>query len=298
MTPNTRTWPGLSGQQAGIALMCLAMLIFAFQDTLSKYLVAKYDVFLITAIRYWFMALLVTVLAARSVGGIRATAHSRYPLRQIARGLLLAGQICILATSFVILGLIETHAIFAACPLLIAALARPFLGERVGWRSWTAIAIGFSGVLIILQPGFGVFSPYSLIAVAGCFVFAAYSLLTRYVATADNAATSFFWTGIVGMLALTPLGLWRWEPLTPTDSAVMAILCIASCSGHFILIRAYTLAEANIIQPFSYLQLAFAAVLAVIFFGEVLEPNVAIGAVLVVGAGLFTILSQRKKAAA
>ena len=295
MSTSAPVMPRLSGQQAGIGLMCLAMLIFAFQDTLSKYLVAQYDVFMVTAIRYWFMALFATVLAARHLGGLRATIRTRYPLQQIARGLLLATQICIMVTSFVLLGLIETHAIFAACPLLIAALARPFLGEHVSWRSWIAIAVGFFGVLIILKPGFGVFSVVSRIAVAGCFVFAAYSLLTRFVAGSDQAATSFFWTGIVGMVALTPLGLWNWEPMAAPDYAVMAVLCVASGAGHFTLIRAYTLAEANVVQPFSYLQLVFATVLAVIFFGEAVELNVAIGAILVGGAGRFTLLSQRSR---
>ncbi len=280
--------------RAGIALMCVTMLIFAFQDTLSKYLASRYDVILVTTIRFWFMAVVAILVASRHGGGLGATARSARPLLQILRGALLAGQVCIMVTSFVLLGLIETHAIFAATPLLIAALSGPFLGERVGWRRWTAIGIGFLGVLVILKPGFGVFSPYALVAVVACAVFATYSLLTRAVAEHDEAVTSFFYTGVVGMTVLTPFGLWRWEAMTPGDAAVMALLCVTAGAGHFLLIRVYAMAEASAVQPFSYLQLAFASALAVTFLGETLAPNVAIGAALVVSAGLFTLWRERK----
>lgn len=284
--------------RAGIALMCGTMLIFAFQDTLSKYLGARYDVVFIVAIRFWFMALLAVFVAARSAGGFRATMRSGRPVLQVLRGVMLAGQVCIMVTSFVLLGLIETHAIFAATPLLIAALSGPFLGERVGWRRWAAIGVGFLGVLIILKPGFGVFSPYAFIAITASMVFATYSLLTRAVAEHDAATTSFFYTGVVGMIVLTPLGLWRWEWMATGDAAVLALLCVTAGVGHFLLIRVYAMAEASAVQPFSYLQLVFASVLAVSFLGETLSLNVAGGAVLIVSAGLFTIWRERVRASA
>ena len=279
--------------RAGILLMCLVMLLFAFQDTLSKHLVARYDVFLVTAIRYGFMAALAVALAVRREGGLRATIATRHAPIQVVRGLLLAFQICIVVTSFVTLGVIGTHAILAATPLLIAALAGPTLGERVGWRTWAAIGAGLVGVLVIVRPGSGAFSAYALIPVGGCFTFAAYSLLTRRVARDDAPATSFLWTGLTGLAVLAPIGLWRWEPMAGPDAAIMALLCVTAGAGHFLLIRTYAMAEANVLQPFSYLQLAFASVLAVAFLGERLEAHVAIGAAIVVAAGTFTLVRER-----
>ena len=278
--------------RAGIVLMCLVMAIFAFQDTLSKHLAQTYNVFLVAMIRYWFMAALAVALASRVPGGVRAAARTTRLPAQLLRGLLLALQICLLVAAFVSFGLIETHAVFAATPLLIAALAAPTLGERVGWRRWVAIGIGFAGVLVILRPGVGVFSPYALIALVACVNFAIYSLLTRSVAADDEPATSFLWTGIVGLVVLTPIGLWRWQSMNGADWAVMALLCVVSGFGHLLLIRVYALAEASAVQPFSYLQLVFATVLAVAFLGETLSAPVALGAALVVGAGVFTILSR------
>lgn len=286
------TFREAQSNRLGIALMCLTMLVFATQDALSKHLVSRYDVFVVTAIRYWFMALLATMLAARHMGGLRATVRSARPALQIGRGLLLASQICVMVTAFVLLGLIETHAIFASAPLLVTALAGPLLGEKLGWDRWAAVVIGFLGVLVILQPGFGVFRPAALIAVVACVVFASYVLLTRVVARFDDAATSFFWTGVVGLVVLTPIGLWRWEWMTPLDGALMALLCVLSGTGHFLLIRVYAVSEANAVQPFTYLQLVFATVIAVTVLGETLAPNVAIGAAIVVSAGLFSLWRQ------
>ncbi len=129
------------------------------------------------------------------------------------RGLLLAGEICVMVASFTIVGLVESHAVFACYPLLVAAFSGPILGEAVGWRRWAAIGVGFLGVLVILQPGVAVFQPASLIALTSATMFALYGLLTRYAARKDSAATSFFWTGTVGATAMTCVGVWFWEPI-------------------------------------------------------------------------------------
>ena len=138
-------------------------------------------------IRYWFFAAFVLAIAAASPGGIRRVARSGAPRLQVFRGLLLAVEICVVVLSFVLLGLIGTHAIFAVYPLLVAALAGPVLGEYVGWRRGLAILVGLLGVLVILRPGFQVFSPVALVPLAGALMFALYDLLTRKVALVDRA---------------------------------------------------------------------------------------------------------------
>jgi drug/metabolite transporter (DMT)-like permease len=197
--------------------------------------------------------------------------------------------------AFVYLGLVEAHAIFTCYPLLVAALSGPILGEKVGWRRWSAIGIGFVGVLVILRPGYAVFSPLALIPLVAAFLFALYGLLTRYAARADGPATSFFYTGVLGALAMTPPGLWFWEKMSPADWGFMAALCCAALLGHWLLIKAYDAAEASAVQPFAFLQLPFAATLGILVFGDTLAWNVAIGTVIVAGAGLFTLWRARKR---
>jgi drug/metabolite transporter (DMT)-like permease len=124
-------------------------------------------------------------------------------------------------------------------------------------------------------------------------MFALYGLLTRYVARFDAAPVSFFWTGVVGAIAMTPFGLANWTWMTPTDWAWMGTLCCTAILGHWLMIRAYAVAEASAIQPFAYLQLVFASGIGLFVFGEVLRVNVAVGAGIVVAAGVFTLWRQR-----
>ncbi len=280
----------------GIWLMVATAFVFAMQDGLSRHLAGEYNVFMIIMIRYWFFASFVIVVAARQAGGIRQAAATQQPLLQMFRGVLLALEVCVMVSAFVLLGLVESHAVFAVYPLLIAALSGPVLGEKVGWRRWGAIGIGFTGVIIILQPGFGVFQPAALLALLAALMFALYGLLTRYAARKDSAAVSFFWTGTTGAVTMTLIGIWFWEPMLPGDWLWMALLCMTSAFSHFLLIRAYEVAEASAVQPFAYLQLPFAAGLGVLVFSETVRTNVLIGSGVVVAAGLFTLWRARVKA--
>ncbi len=285
---NNNTW-------LGIWLMIATTAVFASQDAISRHLASEYNVFMVVMIRYWFFAAFVIALAVRKAGGVRRVALTKQPLMQMFRSVLLVVEICVMVTAFTLLGLTESHAVFTSYPLLIAALSGIVLGESVGWRRWTAIAVGFVGVLIILQPSGGVFSIYALVPLASALMFALYGLLTRYVARQDSAATSFFWTGTAGAVAATLIGIWFLEPMTPSDSMWMAALCVTGVTGHFTLIKCYEVAEAGVVQPFAFLQLVFAAALGITIFGETLRINVAIGAAIVVAAGLFTLWREHQK---
>ncbi|WP_299046862.1 DMT family transporter [uncultured Tateyamaria sp.] len=279
----------------GIALMIAVSVVFASQDGISRHLAAEYNVFMVVMIRYWFFAAFVVAVAARKAGGVRAAAQTQQPVVQGLRGLLLAAEICVMVTAFTVLGLVESHAVFAAYPLLVAALSGPILGEHVGWRRWAAIGVGFIGVLFILKPGLGVFDPAAVIPLASAIMFAVYGLLTRYVARDDSTATSFFWTGTSGAVAMTCVGLWFWEPMSGPDWAWMGALCMTGALGHWLLIRTYEVAEASAVQPFAYFQMVFAAAVGISVFGEVLEVNVIIGAAIIVAAGLFTLWRERQQ---
>ncbi|MEJ8562885.1 DMT family transporter [Yoonia sp. GPGPB17] len=273
----------------GILLMIATTFVFAVQDGISRHLAENYNVIMIVMIRYWFFAAFVITIATRQSGSIHAAAATKQPILQITRGTLLALEICVMVSAFVLLGLVESHAIFACYPLLIAALSGPVLGEKVGWRRWVAIGIGFIGVLVILQPGYTVFAPAAVVPLAAATLFALYGLLTRYAARQDTTTTSFFWTGTSGAVVMTIAGVWFWEPLTATDWLWMGALCITGAGGHWLLIKTYEVAEASEVQPFAYLQLVFATAIGLLVFGETLRPNVAVGAAIVVAAGLFTL---------
>lgn len=279
----------------GVTLMIASTIVFALQDGISRHLAGSYNTMMVVMIRYWFFAAFVIALAARAPGGLRRATGTQQPLLQIFRGVLLAAEICVAVYGFTLLGLIDSIAVFICYPLLVAALSGPVLGEAVGWRRWSAIGVGFLGVMIILQPGAGVFEPAAVIPLVSALMFALYGLLTRYAARRDTAATSFFWTGVSGAVTMTAVGLFFWEPMARADWVWMALLCVMGVTGHFLLIKCYEVAEAGAVQPFAYFHMVWAAALGLLVFGETLRSNVVIGSTLVVAAGLFTLWRERQK---
>lgn len=275
--------------------MAVTMLIFAVQDGISQYLAREYNVFFIVMVRYWFFALFVVILCSKQPGGLRKAISTKQPFLQVFRGALLALEVIVMITSFTLLGLIESHAIFSIYPLLVAALSGPILKEFVGWKRWSAIFIGFIGVMIILKPSNNVFSLEAIIPLVAALMFALYSLLTRYAARQDTSMTSFFWTGIIGAVVMSIVGSGYWIALKPVDWAWLGLLCILACLAHYLLIKCYELSEASSLQPFAYLQLLFATIIGLWIFSEKLEVHVVMGALLVVLSGLFAIWRERQK---
>lgn len=276
----------------GILMMVATTVIFALQDGITRHLTSQYPVQLVVMFRFWFIAAFVLILAWRK-GNLSAMFGTRQKPLHIARGLILVAQISITGVAFAKIGLIESHSLLTSYPLWVAALSGPVLGEKVGWRRWTAISVGFAGILVMLRPGVGILSFWSVMPLFAAFLFGLYALLTRKAAARDGADVSFFWTGIVGAVAMSAIGLPTFEAFAPVDYAFMFFLCLTSATGHWCMIRAYDLAEAAAVQPFAYLQLVWIAALGVLFYGETLRPAVVAGSVLVVAAGLFTLWRQR-----
>ena len=277
----------------GIALMIAAVALFAAQDGISRYLAAEYNTILIVMIRYWIFTATVLAIFATRPGGILGVAKTPRPWLQFGRGALLAAEIIVAVQSFVLIGLIGAHAVFATFPLIVAALSGPILGEHIGWRRWTAIGVGFIGILILLRPGIEPFSPYILLPILSAIMFALYQLLTRKVAAFDAPATSFFWTGIGGVVVMTAIGPFFWEPIAAKDWPWMITLAITALVGHFLLIKALAVAEAGTIQPFNYFHLVFIALIGTTVFGETLDTWTVVGATIVVCAGLFTLFRAK-----
>ena len=281
----------------GIALMIAAVFVFTLQDALSKHLAAAYNPLMVVMIRYWVFAAFVLALALRRPGGLRSGIATRHPGLHMARAALLIAEICIIVTSYTLIGLIDTHAVFAVCPLIIVALSGPVLGEKVGLARWLAIAAGLAGVLVILQPGTGVFSAAALLPLASATMFALYSLLTRRATQAEDAFLSLFWSGIFGAGLITGIGLFWWEPMTGADWLWMGLYGGLGVFANWLLIRCYEVAEASAVQPFAYFQIVFVSIAGLVVFGETLAPHVVLGAAIVVGAGLVTLLYGRRPAA-
>lgn len=279
-----------------IGLLCAlsSALIFSVQDGISKHLGQAYPPIFVVMIRYWVFAVFVLALASRNPGGIVSTAKAKRPWLQICRGVLLVIQIIISIYSFSRVGLAQTHTIFAATPLVVACLSVPILGETVGWRRWTAIGVGFLGILLIVNPADATFDSRIIIPIGCTVVFALYAVLTRMASRTDTSQTSFFYTGMAGAVAITVIGPFFWATITPQDWFWMIALCFTGMSGHYLLIRAFDVLDAVVVQPMSYIQSVMVCIIGTVLFGEVMTWNMVFGCAIVIGAGLFTIWREAR----
>lgn len=274
-------------------MLVVATLFFAWQDALTKHLVQTLAAAQIVVVRFFFFALFALVYVARRIG-VKAAFRSQRPWTQIARGLLLAGEIMIFAYVIQFLGLAEMHAIFACFPLLVTALSVPILGESVGWRRWLAVFFGFVGTLIILRPGIGVFQPAVILALLTALMFALYNILTRKVSRHDPFETSLLYMGIVGFIGSLIIAPFYWRPVATTDAFWLLLISVTSIVGHMLLIKALTLVPAVILQPFNYFILVWAILIGFLLYGEVLSLTTLFGASIVVGSGIFIAYREHK----
>ncbi len=278
----------------GIALMVIATLCFGLMDGVSRYLAQNYNVIIINMLRSWVLALLVILFALRKKNGIKKVTNSKKPILQILRGFLLISCVCIGVYSFTILGLVTSHCIISVYPLIVLSLSGYFLGEKIGWRRWTAVFIGFFGVLVILNPISFTFKVELLWPITLSILLATYSILTRKVSKFDNAETSFFWVAIIGCIVMTIIGPFYWEILKPDDVSWFLLLCFLSTLGHFLFIKALETTQASVLQPFTYLQLFFASIIGISIFNDILTTSLLIGGVMIVGSGIFASIRTHK----
>jgi drug/metabolite transporter (DMT)-like permease len=283
------------GNRKGIWLMIAAVAAFAAQDGFSRYLADTYNTLMIIMIRYWVFAAFVTFLALRRPEGIRAAITSRRIGAHFWRSVLLVGEICLIVYGYTQIGLIESHAVFAICPLLIVALSGPILGERLSWQRWAAVGAGMIGVLIILRPTSGVFAPAALLPLGAAILFATYSVLTRLTTRGEPNFPSFFWPGVIGMALMTGIGLPQWQSVAPQDWPLIVIYSALSVFSHWLLLKCYEVAEASSVQPFAYLQIVFVSSIGITIYAEVLQLHVIIGAAIIVAAGIYALLHERAK---
>ena len=277
----------------GILLMISAIFFLSIMDGISKYLSQHYSVIAINMFRYWFFGALLIFLSYSPKEKKIKVPKTKYKYIQILRGTILAIEMCFAHYCFLKIGLIESHAIFASGPLIVAIFSLIILNEKFGWRRWSAIIFGFVGILIILRPGLKVFDPISLIAVGCAIAFSLYQVLTRYVSEEDDSDTSFFYTGVTGLIVLTFIGPFFITKIDFLDVFFILAVCCLGAAGHYLMIKSFQNAEASLLQPFIYLHLVFVSFIGIFIFDENIDMPILIGSFIVIGAGLYTFWRER-----
>jgi len=279
----------------GITLMIITTFLFSTMDGVSRYLAENNSVLSLVSFRYWFVSILIVISCLFIKNSFKRIIYTQQPLLQFSRGLILSVNNCIIIYSFTLIGLIETHAIIACYPLIVAVLSVLFLGEKFGWRRWSAIALGFVGVIIIIRPSIEIFSGGSIFALVGATLFSIYLILTRHASKKDNVITSFFWMGLGGTITMSIVSFFTWRDISQEYWMWLLLMCTISAISHFLMVKTLQVAQASVIQPFSYLQLVFASFIGVIFFSETIDKMIFVGTGIVICAGLFTFWREYKK---
>lgn len=277
-----------------IALTLFTIVVFGVQDAISKHLVQTYSPFQVTMMRYWGFAAFALYVVSRQAG-LRQALTSKVPFWQLLRGSLLIIEICFFALALQSVPLGELQAISLVYPLLVTLFSIPLLGEKVGVFRLVAVGVGFAGALIIVRPG-GLPMDWGVgFAVIAATLYSLYIVLTRKVSQYDKAPTSLAYTGIIGLVLSSAVGIFFWQPMAWPDVALVVTMMITTCLGHGVMIYALSLAPASTVQPFNYFSLPWAIVLSIVVFGHVIDPVSLVGAGIVVAAGLVVMARERIK---
>lgn len=275
----------------GIPLFLLALGLFSVSDALAKLLGQDLPAPMIAWMRYLvFLGLALVPLMRR--GGL-SQVRSRRPGLQVLRGAGVAGSAILFILALQFLPLAEATAINFVSPFFVTALSVLVLGERVGWRRWSALGVGLLGMLVILRPGTEVFGPEALLPVGSSAAWAAAVVVTRRMAGVDGTATTILWTAATGFVLMTlllPLGF-AWP--TPAQAGIGLLIGLFSTAAQWLVVVSYRLAPASALAPFSYVQLLFSAVLGLLLFATLPDRWTLAGAAVIMASGLYTAHRER-----
>jgi drug/metabolite transporter (DMT)-like permease len=275
-----------------IAVMLLAMFLFACMDALNKNLSQTYAITQILWVRFVFFLGFALVLARRRMR-LTVAIRSRAFWFQCARGIVLIGEIGTFILALHYLPLADVHALAAITPLLVTALSVPILGERVDWQRWAAVGAAFIGVLIIVRPGFVDLDWRIFIALAGALFFAIYQIMLRIAARYDPPETTVLYSALVGSIVLTGIGPFAWTPPDAVDWVLLLIGALCGSLAHFCITKALELGEASKLQPYGYTLMVWAAVLGFVIFGQFPDAFTIAGAILIAASGIYAFARER-----
>ena len=276
-----------------ITLVLLSQLVLLVLDISAKWLsVEGMPTTEIVFVRYG-MHLFLLLLLFLPVTGRNLFVSNNWKL-EILRG---ACLLCTTGLNFLAmryLPLTVTSAIQFTSPLIICAISGPLLGDKVGWRRWLAILVGFTGILIIVRPGTEAFQPAALLSLGCAFFLALFSILTRKLAGVDSALTQQFYAGATPVILLAPIAFtgWVW-PSQPISWIAFAIMGAAGLGGHYLNSVAHRYATPATLAPFSYLSLLYLSMASWLIFNQPPDKWFILGAAIIIASGLYIWLRER-----
>ena len=267
-----------------ILFMIGAIALFASMDAAAKELTTYVHPVQAIWARYFSATMLVLVIVLPKM---KTVFRTQYPRMQAVRSMLVLGATSFFFVSISQIGLAEATAVMDINPVLLTLGGFLFLGEKIGPRRLFGIVMSLIGAIIVIRPGMGVFSVYSILPLAAAVCLTGYNLITRFVGRNENPWTSLFYTALFGAVLLSAIVPFFWTPLTGYTAGLIVLIGVLGTASQWMLIRALTLGEAGLLAPFVYVGLLFATFWGYVIFGDVPDMPTIVGALIIVGSGLY-----------
>jgi drug/metabolite transporter (DMT)-like permease len=273
-----------SATARGILLMLLAIFLFTAMDAAAKGLIQRYSFAQVVWARFAGQVVIVTLILGSSA---LAALRSRYPMLHMIRSACQLGATGCFFASLSHIGLAEATALTDVNPVLITLGGALFLGERLGPRRILGVILAMIGALIVIRPGFGVFTPAALLPLAAAVFYTTNALLTRKLGPLESVWTPLLHAALFGAVVTSALQPFVWQPIAAADLPIFLLIGCLGTGAQLCLIRAFTLAEAGAVAPFAYVGILFATFWGIVLYGEWPDAATVVGALVIVAAGLY-----------
>ncbi len=297
-SPSVRSRPPrlLSGPLLGILLMVGGIFLYSVNDALGKWLVGTYSVSMVLLFRSIAALVLLAPFVMRD-GGLKGLAAAPRPWLQLARVVLATIEVGCFYWAVRSLPLADVMTYYLASPIYVAALSATILKERIDPVRWVAIIVGFIGVLFVLKPSAATLTPPALVAIAGSMIFSVLMILTRQLrGTKDSTLLAF--STMAAMTAGAVTAPFAWVTPSLRDLALLSLVGIVALIASLCVNRSLKLAPASVVVPYQYTMILWAVLFGWLFFGDLLQWNVLVGAAIIVVSGLFIFLREQRDAKA
>ncbi|MGH6719063.1 MAG: DMT family transporter [Alphaproteobacteria bacterium] len=290
--------PSGSAPLAGVGYLLAAVLAFSVMDALIKWTSQDYPTVQLVFFRSVFAFVPLTIFLARQ-GGIAAL-RTRRPLGHVARCLVGVASMFLGFWGLALLPLADVIAIGFAGPIFLTALSVPLLGETVGWRRWTAVFVGFVGVVVMVRPGAGVIAAAALVPAASAVGYAFAMVLVRKLTTTETIASIVFYFTLTASLVSGAALPFVWVTPDWADFALLAAIGLCGGVAQLLMTRAFQIAPASVVAPFEYSAMIWAVLFGWLIWHELPDATIWTGSAIVIASGLYilhreTVIARRSR---
>lgn len=275
--------------------MVIGLFLFGVMEVLIKWQVADYPVHQLVFFRASF-GLIPCLVMVRQAGGLVAL-KTRRPREHFLRGVVGLGAMWLVFSAYETMKLADVGAILFAAPLFLTALAAPALGESVGLRRWSAVIVGFVGVLLIVKPGSTALQPAAVGVLVAAVLFAVAMILMRRLGTTESpGAITFFFSVFALLASLVMIAMFGWVTPTPRDFVALAMIGLIGGTAQLFVTQSLRLGEAAVVSPLRYSSVIWFVTFGYIFWGELPDMMVVSGLVIVISSGLYILHRETRLA--